>query len=41
LIGQRYIEALKQKAKKSNTFVVNMDVGDVSGVVSSSLKQMS
>jgi hypothetical protein len=30
LIGQRYIEACKQQAKKSNTFIVNTDVTNVS-----------
>jgi hypothetical protein len=37
LIGQRYIEACKQKAKKSNTFIVNMDITDVSSRVDESL----
>ena len=37
LIGQRYIEACKQKAKKENTFIVNVDVTNVSQRVNESL----
>lgn len=40
LIGSRYIDACKAKAKKSNTFVVNVDVSNVASRVDDSLNML-
>ena len=41
LIGQRKIEAFKQKAKRSNTFIVQSNFSDVGESVEESLQVLS
>jgi hypothetical protein len=40
LLGQRYIEAFAKQARKENTFITQLDLGEVSSTVNDALRMI-